>query len=458
MKKVANQFDNNNYNNTVDSDSALTYSLEAEQSVLGAIIIDPSCLTVVLEYLKPASFYSEFNRQIFSCMLTMFTTGDTIDFITLLDKVESDQVFKDVGQAKVYLTRLAEIVPSSSNVEAYAKIVQEKHYIRSLVTASKEIIHRSGEGEYSATSLLDMAEQRIFEIRQGKDSRGLQKISSVILETYDNLQRISGEDRDQYLGISTGFSAIDHVITGLNKSDLLLVAARPGMGKTSFVLNVSESVAMKSGKSVAIFSLEMSSSQLVTRLLSSKAQIPSQNFRTGNMSTDEWARLATNAQVLSASKMYIDDTAGITVTEMKAKLRRIKDLGLVVIDYLQLMTSGTKSENRVQEVSGITRALKIMAKELDVPVLVCSQLSRGPDSRVDHRPLLADLRESGSIEQDADIVMFLYRDSYYNPESEDHSIAECIVAKNRHGETTTVKLHWSGQYTRYSTLERAYGE
>ena len=453
---MANQFDQNGYNNPSDAESSLPYSLEAEQSVLGAVIIDPPCMAVVLDYLKPDSFYSEHNKQIFACMYTMYETGDAIDFITLLDKVESDQIFKDVGQAKVYLTRLVEVVPSSSNVEAYAKIVREKHYVRSLVDASKDIINKSGDGEYSAASLLDMAEQNIFEIRQGKDSRGLQKISSVILETYDNLQRISGEDRDRYLGISTGFSSIDHVITGLNKSDLLLVAARPGMGKTSFVLNVSENVATKSGKSVAIFSLEMSSSQLATRLLSSKAQIPSQNFRTGNMSTDEWSRLATNAQVLSASKMYIDDSAGINVTEMKSKLRRIKDLGLVVIDYLQLMTSGTKSENRVQEVSGITRGLKIMAKELNVPVLVCSQLSRGPDSRVDHRPLLADLRESGSIEQDADIVMFLYRDSYYNPESEDHSIAECIVAKNRHGETTTVKLHWSGQYTRYSTLERAY--
>jgi len=448
----------NEYNRAAAETAVLPYSLEAEQSVLGAIILDTGCLATVLEYLKPESFFSEHNRQIFSIMLSMFSGGEAIDFITLLDMVESEQVFKDSGQAKVYLTRLAEMVPSATNVEAYARIVQEKHYLRSLVEASKEIITQSGSGEFDARALLDMAEQRIFEIRQGRDAKGLKSIASVILETYDRLQRISGEDREQYLGLSTGFFGLDQVITGLNKSDLLVLASRPGMGKTSFVLNVAQNVAQRSGKSVAVFSLEMSADQLVTRVLSSQAQIPSPNFRTGQMTPDEWARLATNAQLLSKTKLLFDDTAGVTVPEIKAKLRRVKDLGLVIIDYLQLMTTGRRSDNRVQEISEITRSLKILAKELNVPVLACSQLSRGPDSRMDHRPVLADLRESGSIEQDADIVMFLYRDAYYNRESAEQNIAECIVAKNRHGEASTVKLHWDGRYTTFSSLEAYHRE
>ncbi|MDR2655097.1 MAG: replicative DNA helicase [Oscillospiraceae bacterium] len=428
------------------------YSIEAEQSVLGAIILEPNCITTVLDYLNADSFYSDQNKRIFSCMSDMFATGRTLDFVTLLDAVEAEHVFRSEGDAKVYLTRLAEDVPTASNVEAYAAIVQEKFYLRSLIGACRDIIAKSSDGELNARTVLDMAEQRIYEIRQGKEARGLRKISSIILETYDHLQRISGEDREKYLGVSSGFSAIDQMTTGLNKSDLILVAGRPGMGKTSFALNIAQNVA-KRGRAVAVFSLEMSSEQLVSRLLASESQIPSQKFRTGEMSPEQWQRLAVNAQYLSASNMYIDDASGITVPEIKAKIRRVRGLGLVVIDYLQLMSSGRKTENRVQEVSEMTRNLKIMAKEFDVPVMVCSQLSRGPDSRNDHRPVLSDLRESGSIEQDADIVMFLYRDAYYNKESADQNIAECIISKNRHGETGTVKLEWNGQYTRFTSLE-----
>lgn len=436
------------------SEEVLLFSLEAEQSVLGSIIIDPSCLSIVLEYLNVDSFYSERNRQLFASIVTLFSAGENIDVITLLHAAEADHIFKDTGEAQVYLAQLAEMVPTASHVASYAKIVQEKKYLRDLNRTAKDIIAETKAGDIDATGLMDLAEQRIFEIRQGKDSRGMATISSAILDAYDQLQRLAGEDREEYLGVSTGFSSLDRVITGLNKSDLLLVAGRPGMGKTSFCLNVAEHVARHQEKTVVVFSLEMSAEQLVTRLLSAEAQIPSNKFRTGDMTTDEWTRLATSAQVLSKSHMLIDDTAGITVPEMKAKLRRVKNLGLVVIDYLQLMTSGgRRTDNRVQEVSEITRGLKILAKELNVPVITCSQLSRGPESRTDHRPALADLRESGSIEQDADIVMLLYRDAYYNQESDDQSIAECIVAKNRHGETTTVKMQWNGAYTRFSNLE-----
>ena len=278
------------------------------------------------------------------------------------------------------------------------------------------------------------------------------------METYDRLQKLTGEDRELYRGLTTGFKDLDNVITGLNKSDFLLVAGRPGMGKTSFCLNVAYNAAKASAKKVVIFSLEMSCEQLVSRMLASEASIGSYALKTGNLTGEEWNRLAMSADILAKCPIYIDDATGITVAEMKARLRRVKDLGLVVIDYLQLMTTGRKNDNRVQEISEITRNLKIMAKELNVPVLTCSQLSRGPDSRTDHRPVLSDLRESGSIEQDADIVMFLYREAYYDRDSEEQNVAECIVAKNRHGETDAVKLAWDGQYTRFSSLEMIHDE
>lgn len=304
-----------------------------------------------------------------------------------------------------------------------------------------------------AKSLLDSAEQQIFEIRQGRESRGLQRIDEIIIDTYDRLQKLSSTDREQYLGIPTGFTLLDQITTGLNKTDLIFIAARPGMGKTAFALNIATHVA-KLGKKVAIFNLEMSKDQLVGRILSGEARIPGNALRTGNLSGDDWNRLAEAAGYLSQAQIYIDDATGISPGEMKARLRRMKDLDLVIIDYLQLMTTGRRIDNRVQEVSEMTRALKVMAKELQVPVITLSQLSRGPESRKDnHRPMLSDLRESGSIEQDADAVWFLYRDAYYNKESEEQNIAECIVAKNRHGETDTVKLAWDGAYTRFGNLE-----
>ncbi|WP_054330744.1 replicative DNA helicase [Merdimmobilis hominis] len=431
----------------------LPYSLEAEQSVLGAILIDPACITRVMEYIKPESFYRPQHQELFSALTRMFVSSQTIDFITVLEMAKREGIFDTDEDAKIYLTQLAQIVPSTANVESYAKIVQEKSYIRSLILASQKVIDLSRDGSTDARTLLDMAEQSIFDIRQGRDASGLTRIDEIILQTYDRLQKLSGEDKEQYMGLPTGFAALDSIITGLNRTDLILVAARPGMGKTAFGLNIAANVATKTGKQVAVFSLEMGKEQLVTRLLSSEALIQSGSLRTGNLKPDDWVKLAMSAQVLSQAPIYIDDTPGITVAEMKAKLRRFRDLGLVVIDYLQLMSTGKRSENRVQEVSEITRSLKIMAKELNVPVITLSQLSRGPESRTDHRPMLSDLRESGSIEQDADIVMFLYREAYYNRECEEQNTAECIVAKNRHGETDSVKMGWDGQFTRFKSLE-----
>lgn len=431
----------------------LPFNLEAEQSVLGAILIEPECISKVLELLVPESFYRPQHQQLFSIMLGMFTSAQPIDFITVLERAKAEQVFFSESDAKVYLTQLVQVVPSAANVEAYAKLVQEKYYMRSLVNVAKNIITNSEKSDADARGLMEFAEHKLYEIRQGKDASGLVKVDRAIFELYDKLQRISGDDRNQFVGIPTGFSALDSLTTGLNRTDLILLAARPAMGKSTFVMNIATNVA-KQGYSVAVFSLEMSREQLVSRMLSADALIQGFQLRTGNLSVDDWTRLAVSAQSIARMPMYIDDSAGITVAEMKAKLRRIPNLGLVVIDYLQLMSSGRRIENRVQEVSEMTRNLKIMAKELDVPIITLSQLSRSPDKRTgDHRPVLSDLRESGSIEQDADQVMFLYRDEYYNEDSEDKGVAEVIVAKNRHGATDTVKLAFDGQHTRFLSRE-----
>ncbi|WP_312645107.1 replicative DNA helicase [Hydrogenoanaerobacterium sp.] len=435
-------------------DTQMPFNLEAEQSVLGAILVDPSCIARVLEFIKPECFYKQQHVDLFGILVRMFTSGQAIDVITVLEQAKSEEVFPSEQDTKIYLTQLVQIVPSTANVESYAQIVQEKYYVRCLMMAARDIIENSRDVSYDAKTLLDTAEQRIFEIRKGRETRGLQRINEIIIDAYDHLQQLSGADKNQHLGTPTGFTQLDNMITGLNKSDLILLAARPAMGKTSFALNIATNVAKK-GRSVAVFSLEMSKEQLVQRVLSSEAKVQSHLLRNGNLATDDWTRLAEAAEILSKVPLYIDDSTGITVAEMKARLRRMKDLGLVVIDYLQLMSSGRRIDNRVQEVSEITRGLKILAKDLNVPVITLSQLSRGPEMRgLDaRRPVLSDLRESGSIEQDADLVLFLYRDEYYNKDTEDKNIAECIVAKNRHGETDSVKMAWDGQYTLFSNLE-----
>ncbi|MGN0558220.1 MAG: replicative DNA helicase [Acutalibacteraceae bacterium] len=440
----------------------LPYSPEAEQAVLGAVILEPVCLDRVVGILpKPDYFHVTTHRVIYRAMLEMFADGLTVDVVTLLETLKRDKDF-DEATGKTYLFQLANNCPSYSNVEVYARIVRDKFEVRQLISAARDIVEDASGGEYEPSVLLDSAEQRIFDIRRGKNVNGMQRIDEVIIETFDRLDALNSETDDKMKPIPSGISDLDRVITGLNRSDLILLAARPGMGKTSFALNIARYVSVTAKKKVAFFSLEMTKEQLASRLLSTEGLVEGTKLRTGKLSEEEWQRLVAAGDVLSKADMYLDDTPGISVGEMKAKLRRLKNVDLVVIDYLQLMASGKRIDNRVQEISEITRNLKIMAKELNVPLITLSQLSRSSEKREDHRPQLSDLRDSGSIEQDADIVLFLYREGYYDKNRDDESDAapstdqnsgECIVAKNRHGAMNTVKLHWQGEFMRFTSVE-----
>ena len=432
------------------------YSVEAEQAVLGSMLISSACVPGVIEQLKPEDFYVETNRLIFDTISQMFTEGRPIDPVTVLDEMKAAG-YKNHANREYFL-QLIETTPSATNVEEYTAIVRGKSMLRELQQASSEIIDMTRQEEEDPQTIADLAEQKIYAVRQGREVKGFASINEAIREVYDQLDELAANP-GKLPGIPTGFSMLDQYIGGLNKSDLILMAARPGMGKTAIALNMALHAARKSGKTVVIFQLEMSKSQLATRLLSSEALVDSKKLRMGNLNDDDWQRMAGATDLLQKLPILIDENSGITVPEMKAKCRRLgKDLGLIVIDYLQLMHSPKHSDNRVQEVAEISRSLKIMAKELQVPVLCCSQLSRGPEGRSDKRPMLSDLRESGSIEQDADIVLFIYRDDYYNNESEKKNAAELIVAKNRHGETGTVELQWMGQFTSFATQETRHNE
>lgn len=438
----------------------MPYSPEAEQAVLGAVILDSSVFDKIVDYIKsPDYFYVALHRLIFAQMQEMMNFGAAIDFVTLLEKLKQNKAF-DEATGKTYLMDLVNNCPSISNAEAYAKVIADKYNIRMLITASREIIDDATSGDDDPAILIDLAEQKIFNIRQGNEKSGLERINSVILQTFNRLDALNSQTDDSMKPIPTGIGDLDRMITGLNRSDLILLAARPGMGKTSFALNIARNAACKSKKTVAFFSLEMSKEQLASRLLSTEALISGTKLRTGKLSEEEWSRLIPASDVLSKAELYLDDTPGITITEMKSRLRRLKHLDLVVIDYLQLMGSGRRIDNRVQEISEITRNLKILAKEMNVPVITLSQLSRASEQRTDHRPQLSDLRDSGSIEQDADIVLFLYREGYYSEKSADQAAptadmnsGECIVAKNRHGEASAVKLHWQGEFMRFTGTE-----
>lgn len=424
----------------------LPYNLEAEQTVLGALLLNPESLSLAMNYIKPDSFYVTKHRNLFAVIIRLFTLGVNADIITVINEAVRDGIFESSTSAKEYLAKIMEEVPTTKNIESYCKIVEEKYYIRQLITTSREIIEASQAGQESAEQLLDYAEQKIYDIRQGRTVDGLTKIDEVLIEAYDDLGRKASKD-EKYLGAKSGFADLDQVITGLNRSDLIILAARPAMGKSAFALNLATNVARRNRESeIVIFSLEMSKEQNVIRMLESESLVEGDYLMKGNISDEQWTKLAQGAERLSSMNIYLDDTAGITVTQMKAKLRRMKNLGLVIIDYLQLMSSGRRIDNRVTEISEITRQLKLMAKELNVPVVTLSQLSRAVESRNDKRPMLSDLRESGSIEQDSDIVMFLYRDAYYNKDTPDPALAECIVAKNRHGETGTVNLRYNAPY------------
>ena len=429
-------------------------SLEAEQSVLGSMLIDERCVPDVIGLLLPDDFYLQQNREIYETIYTMFNFSQHIDPVTVLDKMKERGVY-DEQHSYDYIAQLLQITPTAANVKQYCAIVRDKALLRNLGTAAGEITGLVQEGVGTAQEILEASEKKIYSLRKENSGDSLQHIGKVLLNVYDRLEELA-ESGSDIAGLSTGLFDLDRKINGLNKSDLLLIAARPGMGKTSLALNIALYVAKTTEKTVAFFSLEMSREQLATRLLSNESFVDNQKLTTGKLDEEDWGKLSLASSALSQTDIRVDDNPAITVAEMNAKCRRLNNLGLVVIDYLQLMTAaapGKSAENRVTVVSEISRALKIMAKELNVPVICLSQLSRANESRTDKRPMLSDLRESGAIEQDADSVMFIYRDDYYNPNSEEKNIAECIIAKNRHGETGTVKLQWLPQYTTFSNLE-----
>ena len=437
---------------------AMPHSPEAEQAVLGSMLIDADCIKDVMDKLQPQDFYLQQNREIFETIYSMFIYSRPIDGVTVAREMEKNGVYRD--DTRAYLLQLMEVTPTSANVMEYADIIRDKALLRAMAKAAGDISAMVQEGVGTAGDLLTSAEQKIYAIRQGRGSQEMASVGAVLNDVMEQLAKLTAGSEPP--GLSTGLSAVDRKINGLNKSDLLLLAARPGMGKTSMALNVALSAAKSSGKTVAIFSLEMSKEQLVTRLLANEGLIENTRLSTGNLRESDWEKIAQAASVLNQTNIRIDDNPLLTVADMNAKCRRLENLGLVVIDYLQLMTSaggkGYSGENRQQAVADISRMLKIMAKELQVPVLCLSQLSRANEKREDKRPMLSDLRESGAIEQDADIVMFLYRDDYYNEDSDKRNIAECIVAKNRHGETGKVELRWMPDYTAFSTLENRYEE
>ena len=433
----------------------MPFSMIAEQALLGSVLIDPESIRNIADTVSDSDFYVTEHQQIFAAMLRLFSTSSQIDVITLIDDLVRDGVYDKSG-GENYIRMLIDSVPSALNIRDYAKIVKEKSLLRRLVEAGEDIAERAYSEQDSVGDLLDYAGNKIYSIAQGRDDRNFITIDKVLMQVYEHLHQLQ-TDPEASQGTKTGFSDLDNVLAGMGNSDLILVGGRPGMGKTSFAMNIATNVALKTHKKVAIFSLEMSAEQLATRMLASEALVSSYALRTGNISDDDWTRLA--GAVDRLSRILIDDTPGISVTGMKAKLRREGDIGLVIIDYLQLMQGEKHTDNRVQEVADITRGMKLMAKELNVPIICCAQLSRGPEGRQDKKPMLSDLRDSGSIEQDADTVLFVYRDEYYKtsedagPEKNSIDIVECIVAKNRHGSTGSVKLSWSGTYTLFRSIE-----
>ena len=438
----------------------LPHSVEAEQAVLGSMLIDPRCVPDVIEQLRPEDFYIRQNREIYETIYSMFNFSLTIDPVTVLENMRKNGVY-DENVSRNYILQLMDTTPTAANVGEYVAIIKDKTLLRRIAETAGDMTAMVQQGTDSGQDVLEAAEQRIYAIRQGRAARGLTPISAVLLDVYDRLNELAASDA-AVPGLSTGLGDLDLAISGLNKSDLILLAARPGMGKTSMALNILLHAGKFSGKSVAFFSLEMSREQLVLRLISNESFVDNKKLVTGKLNESDWEKVAAAADALNRTKILIDDDSTVSVADINAKCRRVEDLGLVVSDYLQLMTSAGGKErsgdNRQQIVSDISRALKIMAKELNVPVVCLSQLSRGPESRTDKRPMLSDLRESGAIEQDADIVLFLYRDDYYNEDSERHNLAECIIAKNRHGETRTVELQWLPEYTTFSSIDRTHEE
>ena len=442
-------------------------AIDAEQAVLGSIIVNPDSFDKVGGMITADDFYVEEHKHIYSTLLKMYGQSKTIDVITLVNGLV-EQGFRDEAGGIQYISLMVDSVPSIANVKDYAKIVKDKSLLRKLIGVCDEISSDAYNESNEVKTILDSAEQKIFDLTHNSESKEFRHIRDVLHLVYQDLE-LKQQTKGAVDGAKTGFSGVDKMLVQMGKGDLVIVGARPGMGKTSFALNIATNVAKNTGKAVAIFSLEMSAEQLVTRVISSEALVDSHSLRTGRISDEDWPNIAEVASTLSGCEIYIDDTSAITTTDMKAKLRRLQNLGLVVIDYIGLMQTTANTDNRAQQVGEISRNLKIMAKDFGIPIVCCAQLNRGTESRpgAGKRPTLADLRDSGSIEQDADIVLFLYRDEYYKDISGNHgddagadsaNIAEVIIAKNRHGSVGNVKMGWIGQFTKFRTLEEDFGE
>ncbi|HSP47330.1 MAG TPA: replicative DNA helicase [Clostridiaceae bacterium] len=428
---------------------------DAEQSVLGSMILDKNAIAQVLEVLKADDFYRESHKTIFNAVLELFQKDIPIDLVTMSENLRSVDKLESVGGI-TYITELASSVPTTLNLGSYIKIVSEKSLLRRLIRASTEIMDDSYTMQDEVEAVLDGAEKRIFNIAEKRSSGGFEPLSTILERGFVEIERMFN-NKGTTTGVPSPFPELDAKTSGFQRGDMILIAARPSMGKTTLALNLAEHAALRAGKSIAIFSLEMSTEQLAYKLLCSEANVDMLKLRTGELDDKDWENIARASGPLSQAKIYIDDTAGISVTEMRSKCRRLKlehGIDMIMVDYLQLMSGS--GENRQQEVSEISRSIKALAKEMNCPVIALSQLSRAPEQRADHRPMLSDLRESGSIEQDADLVMFLYRDEYYNKDSEDKNIAECIIAKQRNGPVGTVKLAWLGQFSRFARLDAVH--
>ena len=430
-------------------------NIEAEQSVLGAMLLDKEAISTATEFISGEDFYREAHKEIFEAIVDIYNKGEPVDLITLTEKLKTRNTLEAVGGI-TFLTNLMDAVPTTHNVKYYDKIVEDKSLLRKLIKSSNEIIQKSYQAEEDIGEIIDDAEKGIFNISLNRSTQGFVHLKNILNANFDRIEQLY-LNKGKITGVPTGFHDLDNKLSGLQKSDLILIAARPSMGKSSFMMNIVQHAAVREKITTAIFSLEMSKEQLTQRLLCSEALIDAHRLRIGDINEDEWVKLARAMGPLSEAPIYIDDTPSISITEMRAKCRRLKlehDLGLIVIDYLQLMQGKGNAESRQQEISEISRSLKALAREINVPVVALSQLSRAPEMRADHKPVLSDLRESGAIEQDADVVMFLYRDEYYHPDTEKKNIGEVNIAKQRNGPTGTIELIWLGQFTKFVNKEK----
>lgn len=432
---------------------SLPYNLEAEQSVIGSMLIDKTAISRAVEVLKSDDFYRDSHKVIFNAIFDLYQRDTPIDMITLLEHLRSAEKL-DASGGITYITEISNSIPSTANLSSYIKIVEDKSILRRLIRASTEIMENCYNKQDDVEAVMDLAEQKVFNIAERKNSSDFEAMNTVLERGFLEIERIFN-NKGETTGVSSGFPELDAMTSGFQSGDMILIAARPSMGKTTFALNIAEYAALRGGKNVAVFSLEMSKEQLAYKLLCSEANVDMTKLRNGNLEDKDWENIAKASGPLAAAKIFIDDTAGTSVMDMRSKCRKLQmehGIDMIVIDYLQLM-SGSNPESRQQEVSEISRSIKALAKEMRCPVIALSQLSRAPEQRADHRPMLSDLRESGSIEQDADLVMFLYRDEYYNKETEDKNIAECIIAKQRNGPVGTVKLAWIGQFSKFARLD-----